>query len=285
MKLGFRFWFAFYMKYKDAWSHKVHTPEAMEAIDARYDLDDPVQKQEYDTQYMCDWNAGHTVGQPYVGAVTAAEEEGRVYPFTIDRMHPVGTAWDDGRGVTAVWFYQLVNYQPRVIHFFKIEKGSLEEAARECLKFYAKHNLHHGVHVLPHTMAEHDYIYQEKISREAALRRFFRNQGEYAMVPKVDSIDTKLLAGQQFIPQCLFRDCADIRPGLESLMLYARKETSSGSNKYTKQIADNGHDHAGDAFGELALAFNSGEVQAKLNNLLIKTNYFYGPQQNLLHPY
>ena len=84
-------WFTFYMRFGDEWSRKSLSDSARNIIYSRYDLTKPEDKLIWDTQYMCDWDAGSAEGKPYALEVGDLQRQNRVLDIPLNDGALIGT--------------------------------------------------------------------------------------------------------------------------------------------------------------------------------------------------
>lgn len=274
MNAGSPHWFSFYMKFKDHWSRQVHSQDSLDAIDAGYDFSNPRDVLIYDKEYMCNWMAGME-GTPYAKYMSKIDQKKQITNIPISPHYPVGTTWDDGRGTTAVWFWQFIEGKFRFVDCMEWYEGSLPQICSDIMDWYKLRKVKMGFHVLPHTMAEKSYQMASKISRRDQVRELFQRRGKYIPMSKVGNIETKLTAGKEFIERCWF-DQERCASGIQSLFMYSRV-VNRGTSTPSRKIKDDQYAHFGDAFGELALAFKLGRFGPELHrNHILEFNTYKG---------
>jgi phage terminase large subunit len=101
---------------------------------------------EYLQEFECSFDAAIT-GAYYAAELLKAEEEGRVTRVPYDPMAKVNTAWDLGiSDSTAIWFFQQVGREIRVIDYLEAAGHGLDYYAREL----DKRGYLYGTHYAPH---------------------------------------------------------------------------------------------------------------------------------------
>jgi phage terminase large subunit len=101
--------------------------DAEELADARATMSE----EEYNQEYECDFAAA-LVGAYYGKYINAMDEEGRILDFSYDPNYPVRTAWDLGiSDSTAIWLYQVVGREIRVLDYIENSGVGLEWYVRE----------------------------------------------------------------------------------------------------------------------------------------------------------
>jgi hypothetical protein len=86
--------------------------------------------EQYAQEFECSFDAA-IVGSYYGREVAQAEQEGRVRDLAIEPSIPVDCAWDLGIGdSTAIWFWQAVGGEIRVVDFYEASGFGLEHYAK-----------------------------------------------------------------------------------------------------------------------------------------------------------
>lgn len=193
-------------------------------------------------EYLCDFDAAVS-GAYYASLMQRVIDDGRIREVMYDPTYPVHTAWDLGKDCTAVWFFQVVNEQIRVIDYLAMynNNGLPEVISHVKAKGYA-----FGTHIGPHDVNQTMATGQTK-GDVAALHGILFD----VIDPKL-SKDDGIDAVRRLLPRCVFdeRKCAD---GIESLKQYSPRVNKEGV------IIDAKHDkysHGADAFRYLAVNIN-----------------------------
>jgi phage terminase large subunit len=101
---------------------------------------------EYLQEFECSFDAAIT-GAYYAPELQRAEQEGRITRVPYDPMAKVNTAWDLGiSDYTAIWFFQQVGREIRVIDYLEASGYGLDHYAREL----DKRGYLYGTHFAPH---------------------------------------------------------------------------------------------------------------------------------------
>jgi hypothetical protein len=101
---------------------------------------------EYLQEFECSFDAAIT-GAYYAPELQKAEQEGRITRVPHDPMAKVNTAWDLGvSDSTAIWFFQQVGREIRVIDYLEAAGHGLDYYAREL----DKRGYLYGTHYAPH---------------------------------------------------------------------------------------------------------------------------------------
>ena len=252
---GSKFWSSFYMKWEDEWAHDCLSDRQKQAVLDAHDFNDPKSKLKFEKEYGCNWLAG-LEGAPYAIEYHRAYNSGRIKQVPIDRNYALSTSWDDGKGTTAIWFWQFIEGAFRFVDFREWHEGNLPDICDDVLAYYRANKCSMGHHILPHTTKERSFGQRGGLARWAQIRNAFSFRGRYKIIPKVSSIETKLSAGKQFMRVCLF-DEMKCWNGINHLQMYSR-EMNKVTGTYKAAIKSDEHSHAGDAFGEVAMCWKLG---------------------------
>ena len=197
---------------------------------------------EYLQEFECSFDAAIT-GAYYASELQRAQDDGRVGRVPYDKALKVSTAWDLGiSDSTAIWFYQQVGREIRVIDYY--------EAAGYGLDHYAgildKRGYLYGVHHAPH-----DIQVRELGSGKSRLDTA-RTLGIAFKVLPADSVQDGINSARMLISRMWF-DSVRCAIGLDALRQYREKrDEKRGVNLGPL------HDwasHSADAFRYLAMGF------------------------------
>ena len=212
-------------------------PDA-ELEDARKIMDED----EFAQEYECSWTAS-IKGAYYGKQLSEAQTEDRIGKVPYDPRLPVHTAWDLGVGdSTAIWFYQVLGQEIRIIDF--------HEDSGEGLPYYAKildqKDYKYGEHWAPH-----DIQVRELGSGKSRIETAKMLGIQFRIVPNL-SIDDGINAVRNTIPRCWF-DAKKCELGLQALRNY-RKEYDARRQEYKPRPLHDWSSHAADAFRYLAVS-------------------------------
>ena len=226
------------------WFVKVYKASETEVIsnaeleDARKIMDED----EFAQEYECSWTAS-IKGAYYGKQLSEAQTEDRIGKVPYDPRLPVHTAWDLGVGdSTAIWFYQVLGQEIRIIDF--------HEDSGEGLPYYAKildqKDYKYGEHWAPH-----DIQVRELGSGKSRIETAKMLGIEFRIVPNL-SIDDGINAVRNTIPRCWF-DAKKCELGLQALRNY-RKEYDDRRQEYKPRPLHDWSSHAADAFRYLSVS-------------------------------
>ena len=196
-----------------------------------------------DQEYYCDFNAS-LIGSYYGKELTVLRAQERVGKFPYNVSKRVHTAWDLGLDdSTAVWFFQIINGNLRIIDYKEWENHSLKEII-DAIKLLP---YSYGRHIGPH-----DITTRELTTKESRYN-FCKKLGiKFYPCPKLGIMDG-IEAARRALSISLFDEekCAQ---GLDALSSYSKKWDS-----VRKVFADKpNHDwssHGSDAFRYLAVGY------------------------------
>ena len=199
-----------------------------------------------------------------------AKAEGRIGEVPHEPEFPVFTAWDLGfDDATAVWFFQVIRDEIRVIDFFEANLKSIEFYA-DMLRTKAKTlKYSYGIHYLPHDArprtlaAGGKSILQQLINAEI---------GACQIVKKLD-VEEGIQAARATFGRCWF-ETKKCEIGVDHLLSYRRSWDEEKKMFSPTPVHDN-HSHAADAFRGLALSWKKGKnvaVTQQLSERLLTGN-------------
>jgi hypothetical protein len=196
----------------------------------------------YASEYLVDFDAA-TPGTYYASLLGEAERAGRIGRVPVDPALRVDTAWDLGiDDYTAIWFFQQVGREVRVVNYFETSGEGLAAVVRGAI---AEKPYHWGTHHLPHDV----------MVRELATGRSrYETLGSLGLsrihVGAAADPEERINAARLLIPTCWF-DAERCAGGLDRLRAY-RKRWNRATASYAGPLHDKAS-HGADAFGEFAL--------------------------------
>lgn len=194
----------------------------------------------YEQEYMCSFDAA-IVGAYYSTHIARIREAGKIGSFVYDPTYPVHTAWDIGlRDATAVWWFQVVGNQIRLIEYQE-ETGL---GLPEWVGIIKEKPYLYGTHLAPHDMKVTEW--GSNTSRLQTARKL----GIHFTVCPKKSIQDGISAVRQIIPRCAFNIDAT-NAGLEALIHYKSDYDEKKGVLRPKPIHD-WTSHGADAFRYLA---------------------------------
>jgi phage terminase large subunit len=213
-----------------------------ELIDARKTMTE----NQYAQEYECSFDAA-IIGAVYAKELKLAYDKGRVRKVPYDGAKLVFAAFDIGRrDATAIWFYQIIQNEIRVLDYF--------EDNMETATYYAS--------VLKGRDYKYDTLYlpHDADKGEAATGVTFaevmRDNGFRVEVLKPIALEDGINAARMLFPKCIF-DADKCQPGLEALQSY-RWDYNIRMGELKNAPVHDWASHGADAFRYLALSVRSG---------------------------
>ena len=207
---------------------------------------------QYEQEYECSFDAA-IIGAVYAKELKAAESRVTAVPYDGSKL--VHTAWDLGKGdATAIWFFQLVGAEIRVIDFY--------EASGE----FAPHYL--GIlkskpYVYDTAWLPHDGNHERLTG--VSFREVLEQNGVRAQVLPRIGLEEGINAARMLFSRCYF-DAAKTAAGIEALRAYQWAYNDRMDELKTTPV-HNWASHAADAFRYLALACKSADGHSQMMNL------------------
>lgn len=193
-------------------------------------------------EFFCSFDAG-LVGSYYGSHMAKALEEGRITKVPYDPRTPVNTTWDLGIGdSTAIWFWQQVGYEIRLLDYY--------EASGEGLPHYAN-ILRSKEYVYGEHYGPHDLEVRE-LSTGRSRRETAKLLGiNFQIVPKL-ALEDGIDAVRNILGACIFDEERCSR-GIEALRQY-KKSWNDKMRCYSDRPDHDWTSHAADSFRYLALS-------------------------------
>ena len=212
------------------------------------------------------WGGGYqiiTEGSYYAKHMLKAEQEGRVGFFPYLDYLPVHTAWDIGvDDYTAVWFIQEDGLEARVIDYYELSNGGLEDVVNETfpelnpdpaltaaglVEIGRIEPYEYGTHYMPHDIMVREWGRGAKTRYQTAQEWGLKPINKGVAVGPVERIN----ATRALFPQFRFNDTKRVRLGIKRINRYHRKWNDSMQTYTTPEHDENSH--GADALGEFAV--------------------------------
>jgi hypothetical protein len=210
------------------------------------DAREQLSQDQYDQEYECSFDAA-ILGAYYGQEMRLADEQGRIRYLPFNPESPVFTAWDLGyRDDTAIWFYQVVRGEIRVMDYYAISGASIEEIAVVVIDKgyrYTRHYLPHDARAK--TLASGGKSIVEQLAAHLG------GMAKLAIVPDI-GIQDGIQAVRMILPYCYFDPSCD--EGLEALRQYQR-EYDEDKKTFRQNPRHDWCSHPADAFRMLAVAY------------------------------
>lgn len=189
-------------------------------------------------------------GAYYVKEMLAAREQGRICSVPVVPGVPVHTAWDLGIGdSTAIWFFQMVGSEVRVVDFYENSGHGLPHYA----EMLAAKGYEYGDDWVPH-----DAKVRELGTGRTRVETLISLGRKPRLIPAHNLMDG-INAVRETLPHCWF-DEKRTDYGLDALRQY-RSEFNEDAAVFSDKPLHDWTSHAADAFRYLAMAWR--EVVAK----------------------
>jgi phage terminase large subunit len=227
-------WFTFFMP-----ASETGILSDQELADAKLDMT----PEEYAQEFECSFDAA--IKGAYFGKEMAeADRAGRITSVEWDKELPVYTAWDLGMGdSTAIWFWQAVGGEIRIIDFYETNGESVEH--------YAK-----VLHAKPYRYAQdfvpHDARVRELGTGRTRLETMLSHKLKPRVIPAHKIMDG-INAARVLMPRIWF-DAVNCADGIEALRQY-KAEYDEKLRAFRDNPKHDWTSHAADAFRYLAVAW------------------------------
>jgi phage terminase large subunit len=199
--------------------------------------------EQYEQEFECSFEAA-ILGAYYGKEIAEAERAGRITDVPYEPALPVQTAWDLGhRDSTAIWFFQTVGAEIRIIDFYENHGQGLPHYA----SVLASKGYRYSDDWVPHDAKVHELGTGK--TRIETLISLGRNPKLVADHEVIDGIN----AARMTLPVCWFDKfkCAD---GIEALRQY-RTEFDEKVRAFKKTPRHDWTSHTADAFRYLAIRY------------------------------
>jgi len=207
---------------------------------------------EYAQEFECSFEAA--IRGAYYGAlIAAAEKDKRIGAVPHEPKLPVHTAWDLGmRDATAIWFYQVVGREVRLIDYL--------EAAGVGLDYYVRELRSRGYELGRHQLP-HDAHVQEMGTGKTRVETL-QSLGIWPQVLPSHRVHDGINAVRMLLPRCWF-DAEKCARGLEALRHY-RSAWNPRRQVFEDEPLGDWASHGADAFRYLAMGLRDPEKDKPL---------------------
>jgi len=202
------------------------------------------------------WDEIEVEGAYYAKQIAQARRENRITSVPYEQTLKVHTAWDLGVGDSmAIWFFQYVGLELRIIDYFETEGESLAA----CIKVLQGKPYVYGEHFAPHDievreMSSGTMEDPSLKSRKEAAAKLGINFIVVPKLPAEDGIDSV----RMMFNKCWF-DAVKCKEGIEALENY-HKEFDEKRGEYRQNPFKDWSNHAADAFRYLSLGRKEGQI-------------------------
>lgn len=206
----------------------------------------------YRQEYECSFEAA-ILGAFYAREMQDARDEGRICKVPYERGIAVHTAWDLGiADSTAIWFFQAVGREIRIIDYHEASGVGLEEYAR----ILAERGYVYGTHYLPHDIEVRE-LGSGKSRRDTLYSLGLSNVVTVPQHAVLDGIN----ASRRLLGRTWF-DETKTKRGVDCLLQYRRDWDDKGRCWRASALHD-WTSHGADAFRMLAAGFCEPEISKK----------------------
>jgi phage terminase large subunit len=207
--------------------------------------------EQYEQEFECSFEAA-IIGAYYGRDMAESERAGRITDVPYDPALPVYTTWDLGIGdSTAIWFWQALGAEIRVIDFY--------EASGESIEHYAK-VLQAKPYKYETDWVPHDARVRELGTGRTRIETMLTLKLKPKLVPNHKVLDG-INAGRVLFPRIWF-DREKCKAGLECLRQY-RADYDDKARVFRDGPKHDWTSHAADAFRYLAMAYREIKPEAK----------------------
>ena len=228
-----------------------------------------VSEDQYQQEMECSFDAA-IVGAYYGTELREASEAGRICEVPYDPQFPVHTSWDLGyRDDTAIWWYQVIGGEIRVLDFYAVSGANIAELAEVVLSKPYRYGKHH----LPHDAKAKTLASGGKsVIEQMAVHLGINNM---TIVPDL-SVQDGIQAVRRMLPKCWFHveRCDE---GLEALRQYQR-EYDEDKKAFRQTPRHDWCSHPADSFRMLAVAW---QAEPSRNIPKIEKPLIVGPENEV----
>lgn len=210
------------------------------------DLKKDMTQDQYDQEFECSFEAA-IKGAVYAKELKTCRDQGRVKHVPYDDAKLVSCSFDIGkRDATAIWFYQTIGGEVRIIDFFEDHlEGPTYYASKLKARAYKYDTLY-----LPHDANN------EAIAADVTFAGAMQKNGFKVEVLKKISPEDGINAARMLFSKIVF-DAEKCAPGLEALQNYRWGYNPRMDELKTEAVHD-WSSHAADSFRYLAISVRLG---------------------------
>lgn len=199
--------------------------------------------EQYEQEFECSFDAAIT-GAYFGKEMAEADRDGRIRAVPYDPLLPVHTSWDLGIGdSTAIWFWQVVGPEIRVIDHYENSNQGLPHYA----KIIEDKGYRAGVDWVPH---------DARVRELGTGRTRVETMGELGLAPELvpdHKLGDGINAARLTIARCWF-DKVKCAEGIEALRQY-RSEFDEKLKTFRDKPRHDWTSHSADAFRYMCMAY------------------------------
>ena len=200
---------------------------------------------QYLQEYECSFEAA-ILGAFYGTEMRQAQDQGRIGTIPYDPSLPVFSSWDLGyRDDTAIWFYQVLRGEVRVIDFFAVSGADIHYIA----DVVRKKPYQYARHYLPHDARAKSLQTGRSVVEQLAS---YLDVKKLAVVPDI-GLQSGIQAVRMMLPRVYF-DAEKCHDGIEALRQYQR-EYDEDKKAFRQSPRHDWTSHPSDAFRMLAVSW------------------------------
>lgn len=254
---------------KEGWYHKIHRASETGYV-PQTELDEArklMSEDQYQQEFECSWDAS-VMGAVYAKELREAESQNRIGRVPFDPTLAVHTAWDLGiSDATAIWFYQKVGLEVRVIDYYESSGQALAHYVHVIDDRRQKGQWKMGSHWLPHD------VEARELGTGKSRKETLQSLGLSVSVAPNLSIEDGLEAARVLLKACWF-DRERCERGLMALHAY-RREFDAKRNDLKPMPLHDWSSHAADAFRILAVGYDRDKPAPKFDMHSYKTRHAF----------
>lgn len=236
---------------KSDWFYAIHKASETGLI-SQEELDSAAEKmspEEYAQEFECSWTAAIR-GAYYGDLMQKLDEKKQICSVPWEPTVPVHTVWDLGMDdSTAIWFYQQVGKEVRIIDFYEGSGNGLDHY----VKHLSKQEYVYGEHWFPH-----DVKVRELGTGKSRLETL-RSLGVRGRVVPQHQVEDGIQAVRNILPRCWF-DENRCKSGVEALRQY-RHEYDDKREVYRNTPLHDWTSHAADSFRYVAMSIRGNHTR------------------------
>lgn len=209
----------------------------------------------WEQEYYCSFEAS-LPGAIYGEELAWMQQNGRICAVVHDAGYPVHTAWDLGfSDETAIWFWQIVSNELRLIDYHESSFKSVEFYADLLSRYKKEKKYVYGTHWLPHDARPRTLASGGKSILQQMMDF---DVGRCAIAPRLD-IEEGIQATRATLKQCWIDENA-CSVGIEHLKQY-RRSWDDEKKIFSSSPVHDQHSHGSDAVRVLSLVWRREKVK------------------------
>lgn len=196
-----------------------------------------------------DWSVYDVKGAYYSSAMKDAEREDRIGFLPYEKHLPVGTAWD--LGTTAIWFYQRLGLEIRLINYLEFESLNIPIALQTIKELGY---IEFGQHIFPHDMGIKESTGRTRLETFiSSYQDIFQRLPDTKVNKRIPNVNDGITAVLLLLPRMRF-DREKCKRGIKALKNY-RREWDEEKQNYKPFPFKDWASHGADGLRTLAEGF------------------------------